>query len=224
MARVGRWAFVTQLNSTDLADHIHNLLELPSAITEAWTASGAKVSVEGVWRSANGHGGPILPFGLVAELGRRGFDLNLDFRFDPDLTEGASPQVVVPEPETSVSLRFVGATLDPDWISKHLEFAPTFISRVGERHHPRAAPLRRAGWAWDTDGLVDSAELADHLREVISRMPKGIRSDLPISCRAEVHIVWRTYTGCGGPTIPAECLASIGARQLDLDFDVYFAG
>ena len=78
------WAYSTQrtVDSTDLADHVHTLIERFSPDLRRGLPNECRVDIQCVWRSATGHGGPILPAALLEAVGSRGIDLDFDIYFD----------------------------------------------------------------------------------------------------------------------------------------------
>src|SRR5712691_3892297 len=79
-----------------------------------------------------------------------------------------------------VTLRFAGDELDPAEISAILSIAPTRAHKKGEEFvaGPHAGKLRGRNGIWflATDKLVDSDDLADHLRfvqELLCPAPGG---------------------------------------------------
>lgn len=78
------WVHSTQgtLESTDLADHIHLLIERLSPDFRQKLPGDCRVEIQCVWRSATGYGGPILPAPLLEVVGIRGIDLDFDIYFD----------------------------------------------------------------------------------------------------------------------------------------------
>ena len=78
------WAYSTQGNvdSTDLADHVHTLIERLAPDLRRRLPNDCRVDIQCVWRSATGHGGAILPAALLAAVGSRGIDLDFDIYFD----------------------------------------------------------------------------------------------------------------------------------------------
>lgn len=78
------WAYSTQgsMDSTDLADHIQALIERLPPDFRRRLPDDCRVDIQCVWRSATGHGGPILPAALLAAVGSRCIDLDFDIYFD----------------------------------------------------------------------------------------------------------------------------------------------
>lgn len=78
------WAYSTQgtVDSTDLADHVYALIEHLALDFRRRLPNDCRVDIQCVWRSATGHGGPILPAALLEAVGKRGIDLDFDIYFD----------------------------------------------------------------------------------------------------------------------------------------------
>lgn len=124
--------------------------------------------------------------------------------------------------ETYATLRVVGRSLDPESFSRVMGLEPTMSIRVGDTRPLGTRPRDEAIWAYSTQANIDSSNLADHVAFLVSLIPKGFKHLVPADCRAEIHCVWRSASGHGGPTLPALLLAELGGENIDLDFDLYF--
>jgi len=132
-----------------------------------------------------------------------------------------------------VTVRFAGDELDPQEISAILPVTPTRAHRKGEEFFagPNAGTLRgRTGiWFLATDKLVDSDELAHHLRfvqELLCPAPnhKGRVTELRKvleRAHADAHFTcfWRGDLGETAPTIPAQFKSAIKPLAADVETD-----
>lgn len=80
----GIWTHSTQgfVDSTDLADHLAWLIERVPRDARAKLPCDCRFEIQCVWRSATGHGGPILSASLLEALSVRSLDLDFDIYFD----------------------------------------------------------------------------------------------------------------------------------------------
>lgn len=133
------------------------------------------------------------------------------------------------------TLRFAGDALDPRDISDILPEHPWRAHRKGERFNAgkRAGELtgRTGIWYLSTDTLVDSPNLADHLRflkRLLYPAPGDnfrlmkIRDVLGrTGARARISVFWRGPTGARPPSIPGDFVKfahEIGA-DIEPDFE-----
>lgn len=132
-----------------------------------------------------------------------------------------------------VTLRFAGNALDPRDISAILPVEPTRAHRKGEEFFAgtKAGNLRgRTGiWFLATDKLVDSDDLADHLRFVedllypepgdAARISK-LREFLERThSRTHVTCFWRGDPDERAPQIPAQFKSAIEPLAADIEAD-----
>jgi hypothetical protein len=132
-----------------------------------------------------------------------------------------------------VTLRFAGDDLDPAEISAILPIKPSRAHRKGEEFYagPRAGTLRgRTGmWFLATDKLVDSDDLADHLRLVETLLYPAPRDDSRIAAirdilarthsRAHVTCFWRGQLGECAPQLPGRFKSAILPLTADIEID-----
>jgi hypothetical protein len=132
-----------------------------------------------------------------------------------------------------VTLRFAGDDLDPREISAILPVEPTRAHKKGEEFvgGPKAGKLRgRTGmWFLATDKLVDSDDLADHLRFVEKLLyPKPADKGLIVKLRkllerthsgAHVTCFWHGEPGETAPQIPAEFTSAVKPLATDIETD-----
>lgn len=134
-----------------------------------------------------------------------------------------------------VTLRFAGDELDPQDISAILPVEPTRAHKKGEEFvaGPNAGKLHgRTGlWFLATDKLVDSDDLADHVRFVqellypapndeervttLRKVMERTHSDAHVTC------FWHGDPGETAPQIPAQFKSAI--KPLDADIATDFA-
>lgn len=120
---------------------------------------------------------------------------------------------------THATLRFVGHDLDPDAVSRELGIRPTYSVRRGDVS--RGIIRKEGAWALSTRGANDSRDLELHIRELLTQMPRK-QPPIPTSAsRAEIHCVWHSATGHGGPVLSAAVVRWLAERGLGLDFDFY---
>jgi hypothetical protein len=80
----GIWAYSTENNvaSSNLSDHLQTLVERLAPDVRERLPKGCRLEIQCVWRSATGHGGPMLPASLLHTLGTGSIDLDFDIYFD----------------------------------------------------------------------------------------------------------------------------------------------
>jgi hypothetical protein len=132
-----------------------------------------------------------------------------------------------------VTLRFAGDDLDPAEISAILPVKPTRAHRKGQEFFagPRAGMLRgRTGiWFLDTDKLVNSEELSDHLNYVAKLLypTPGDSSriaalrDILDRTHSRVHVTcfWRGDPYEPAPIVPHGFKSAIAPLSADLETD-----
>jgi hypothetical protein len=132
-----------------------------------------------------------------------------------------------------VTLRFAGDELDPRDISAILPVEPTRAHRKGEVFFagPNADKLRgRTGiWFIATDKLVDSDDLADHLRFIEKLLYPKPADDGRVSKlretleRAHSHAhftcFWHGDPGETAPQIPAQFKSAVAPLAADIEID-----
>jgi hypothetical protein len=136
-----------------------------------------------------------------------------------------------------VTLRFAGDELDPSDISKILEIEPKRAHRRGEEFvaGPRAGRLRGKTGMWyiDSDGLVDSDALGDHLRflyKLLYPAPADNRRvmqlrDVLTKAHSAAHVTcyWHGEPGEQSPMIPAVFAAGLARLPADIETDFEMA-
>lgn len=127
-------------------------------------------------------------------------------------------------PRVCVSLRFSGDDLDPDEITTALHCVPSHACRKGERIPAKDArrPWRTGIWCLDLPQKED-APFDDQVRELLGRLSP----DLDVWCRltarfrADVFIGVFLATGNDGLNVSPETMRELGARGIEIDFDIY---
>ena len=135
--------------------------------------------------------------------------------------------------KTYASLRFMGAKLEPAWISGLLGVQPKTAYRKGEIYkRSRGHEVRgRTGlWLVSSKERVNSPDLNDHLANLLGILFPADRPDLPQSLRAlmqregleaDVTCFWYGEHGATPPEVPEAAraaFAQIGAT-IETDFD-----
>jgi hypothetical protein len=123
--------------------------------------------------------------------------------------------------------RLMGDMLVPDMITREFGLVPTFSCRKGEEYLSRAGQLRRPTgiWAIGSECSVLSTSLEVHIQYLLERLEP--RSDVIDRVRMEcaldgdLHCVWVSATGHGGPVLSPALLGRIAQLSLVLDFDYY---
>lgn len=123
--------------------------------------------------------------------------------------------------ETYALLRIVGPNVDPDELTRSLGIQPTQSVKVGSVHPNGTKPRKEGIWGLSTEGELSSTELEDHIRLLLDRLKSTFKDHIPAGARSEIHCVWRSATGHGGPVISSSTLARVSGANLDLDFDFY---
>jgi len=137
-----------------------------------------------------------------------------------------------------VTLRFAGDELDPRDISAILPVEPTRAHKKGEKFFagPKTGKLRGRTdiWFLATDKLVDSDDLADHLRLVQKLLYPEPGDDRRIASlreilertrsRAHVTCFWRGDPGEPAPTISAQFKSAIKPLAADVETDFAITG
>ena len=132
------------------------------------------------------------------------------------------------------TLRFAGDNLDPADIGRILSATPTRAHRKGETYFAG----HRAGWLtgqtgiWylATDKLVESADLADHLRFIEKLLRPGPHDNMRLmqlrdvlthsGADAHFSVFWRGPQGSTAPAIPGEF--ALLAHELSADIETDF--
>lgn len=123
--------------------------------------------------------------------------------------------------ETSAMLRIVGPNVDPDQFTQASGIPPTMRVAVGDISPKGTRPRTEGIWAIDTQGLLGSTELEDHLSLLIAKLPENFVDLIPNGARCEILCVWHSATGHGGPSLSPSVLSKIAASGITLDFDFY---
>jgi hypothetical protein len=140
---------------------------------------------------------------------------------------------VLTDRKAFVTLRFAGDDLEPRDISAILPVQPTRAHKKGEEFFagPNAGTLcgRTGIWFLATDKLVDSDNLADHLRFVQDLLYPEQGDDRRVSvlrdmlerahARAHVTCFWRGDPGEPAPQIPAQFKFAIEPLAADIETD-----
>lgn len=116
----------------------------------------------------------------------------------------------------------MGAAVDPQKITQALGIQPDFQANVGNRTPPRSDPRREGMWLVKSEGCIASTDLEQHVTLLLDRLPENFSSILPPGSRCDMHCIWWSATGHGGPELSSATLARLGALSLTLDFDIYF--
>jgi hypothetical protein len=122
-----------------------------------------------------------------------------------------------------------GVNLDPKTITSALGLQPDFFAARGdERRNIKGAlltPYDEGFWRLDTTGKVQSKDINDHFRYLLSLLLPHRESILELSREGETYfdILWQsTYLYAGtGPIIDRDCLQGVGQLQASMGFEIY---
>ena len=104
------------------------------------------------------------------------------------------------------------------------ELTGLMASRTVEnkQHSFAGMSIRKYGWFLTSKDVVDSLDLADHVRWICKHVGKPDviatmrgKYDVRLSC------FWSSDGGGGGPVLPRELLGELGRLGLDLELDLY---
>lgn len=118
-------------------------------------------------------------------------------------------------------LRIVGSNVDPDLITSASGITPTLRVAIGDTTPKGTRPRTEGIWAFDTDGLLDSTDLEEHVKLLLGKLPSNFAALVPAGARSEILCVWHSATGHGGPSLTPSVLAEVAAAGVTLDFDFY---
>ena len=134
---------------------------------------------------------------------------------------------------TFATLNFAGDALEPEKVTEILGIEPTTGYRKGEvyrRSHGREAHGRTGLWHLSTRRLIESTDLADHLRYIVSVLcPPGGPDHIAAlryliqqyGLEADVSCFWYGRAGSQPPTVPGfakQTFDRLGAT-IETDFD-----
>lgn len=122
---------------------------------------------------------------------------------------------------TRVSLRVFGDELDPQEVTDLLGCPPTRQARKGDLR-PSGHAERTNGW-WLRADKREPGDLNAQISEILARLTNDmtIWSDLKTRFRMELFCGLFMRSANDGLRLPAETLAAIGDRGIDLDLDIY---
>ena len=147
---------------------------------------------------------------------------------------------------TFASLCFYGDHLISDELTRILGVAPSESAAKGDQAAAPNGRVRTAAtgrWILSSENAVASFDVNDHvlwlLKQIMVLPPpyppfshagpsRNGSAGKPWSIagvtRAWVNCYWESATGQGGPSLPPDLMFWLGMYQLELNFDVYFAG
>ena len=129
--------------------------------------------------------------------------------------------------KTFAWLRVMSEGLEPDDVTAILGLTPSRVQRRGELPRPTAKrPLEKGGWFLESVDHVESRDARRHLDWLLERLRD--KADAIAQLKAQGNLVdlcirWDSV-GHGGPTLDPRQMTELGALDVELWFDVYFAG
>ena len=129
--------------------------------------------------------------------------------------------------KTFAWFRVLSEGLEPDAVTALLGIPPSRVQRRGELPRPKAKrPLENGGWFLESADHVESRDARRHLDWLLDRLRGKASSIAQLKDqghRVDVCIRWDSV-GHGGPTLDPRQMKELGELDVELWFDVYFAG
>jgi hypothetical protein len=132
---------------------------------------------------------------------------------------------------TYASLLIYPVRTDPEAITGRLGIEPSYWQRKGDpmsdgrRRPPEVAEIDL--WSLSTRGRLESRDSRRHvdwLLDQVDGKAMVLRALQEEGARMGVSCYWLSRSGQGGPTISPGQMRRLGALNIELWFDVYFAG
>ena len=130
---------------------------------------------------------------------------------------------------TYATLLIYPVRTDPATITERLGITPSSWQRKGGpiAGHPASRIAEVDLWCLSTKGRVESKDSRRHidwLLDQIELLAAELRALREEGARIAVSCFWLSLSGHGGPTISPGQMRRLGALNIELWFDVYFAG
>jgi len=126
---------------------------------------------------------------------------------------------------TYSTLRVFSDNILPEEITKVLQIEPTEAFRKGDSHAQGKLQRKASGWFYSTKHLCDSKDTRRHLDMILAALEgrlEAVRALHLRGCKIDVSSYWRSV-GQGGPCLTPEQMLKLGAFDISVWWDVYFA-
>jgi len=124
--------------------------------------------------------------------------------------------------ETHSTLRIYPASGDADLVTALLAIAPT------KTQIKSATPYRRKpAWFRSSKGLLDSRDTRRHIDWILDRIEPATVALNNLRCagaKIDIFSYWVSRSGDGGPMLSPSQLKRLAAMEIEIGWDVYFAG
>ncbi len=133
----------------------------------------------------------------------------------------------MPADETFCTLRFRGS-FESAAITRHLGLVPTRTFDPGDLIGNGRSDRRfeHSGWFLESRHIVESHEIEEHLAWLLDQLEPGwheLAEILTPDIAADVDCFWSSIGTSGGPWIPPEAMARLGALGLPLLISFYYS-
>ena len=128
--------------------------------------------------------------------------------------------------ETYSTLRIFSENTTPEEISSVLQMEPTKSFRMGDRHAQGRLQRKTHGWFYCTKALSTSKDTRRHIDLILATLEgktDALRRLHSRGCRTDITSYW-VSSGQGGPWLMPEQMRRLGELNIDVWWDVYFAG
>jgi hypothetical protein len=128
---------------------------------------------------------------------------------------------------THVFLRIEHDTAEPENVTAALDITPTYTGRRGQRlGDGRGDPYPWNVWVLSSVCAVVSKDARDHFRWLLTSVrPRcaEMRSLREQGYRTEIHCLWISHGGYGGPELSPEIMHGLAELGTDVYFDVAYS-
>ena len=127
---------------------------------------------------------------------------------------------------TCATLRIFSEHLNPDKITGCIGVSATSSFRKGDPHNLGKLRRKNHGWFFTTEGLSDSRDSRRHLDLILDRLAgreNAIRELREKGCDIDITCFYDSI-GQGGPWLMPYQMRVLGLLDIEIWYDVYFAG
>ena len=129
---------------------------------------------------------------------------------------------------THAWLRVMSEDLDPSYITKVLNIEPNKYHRKGDIRSKKTKKEHiTSGWFKSTKGILDSWDARRHIDYILEKI-QGKENEIALfkekGYLVDLCVRWDSNNGHGGPTLSPSQLIGLGKLDIEVWFDIYFAG
>jgi hypothetical protein len=127
--------------------------------------------------------------------------------------------------KTYSTLRIYSDDLAPGEITDLLHIEPTWAFRKGDVHNHGKLQRRTNGWFYSTENLSNSKDGRRHLDIILAALEGKldvVKALQARGCKTDIVSFWMS-AGQGGPWLMPEQMLKLGALDIGVWWDVYFA-